>query len=643
MRRPSTRPSIERMLPLLISALLAAVLGGALLLTHATLTRAARQSAADRVRHSAEQLAGLATTSITRLRENLAAAARDSDLVRAARRSASPRDLARARATMEKLLSANDTGVAVELWDTAGRVVARAAHDLAGAPLLSDDRGTILLDAERRTIPGSPDSARASALYIEEGHPHFWIVAPVRDGGRRTGALAREYRIADGGRADRALRELIGVGVGAYYRSRGDTVWSTVGGEPIAPPERRDSAQGVLVVTRRGSGPLLSARAPIGGAPIDIVIEMPEATVLAAPRATVMRLAIISLLLAIVGAFGAWAISRRITYPLASLTRAAESIARGNYATRVAPKGDEELVRLATSFNRMAEEISATRAELELRASEAHANAVDLDRARGEAEAASRAKSDFLAVMSHELRTPLNAIAGYTELLELGLRGPVTDAQRRDLERIRASQQHLLGLISAVLDLSRIEAGRVSYDITPIALEPFLAGLDGLIAPQAAAKSLTLEHRPIDARLGALADREKLRQIMLNLLSNAIRYTPAGGRVIVSAEPRGDRVAIMTRDTGVGIAPAQLDTIFEPFVQLDRSLTQVREGIGLGLAISRDLARGMKGELSVESVVGKGSVFTLTLPRSEVRPDSVRDAFTGEVATIRTPGARGQA
>ena len=643
MRRPATRPSIERMLPLLISALLAAVLGGALLLTHATLTRAARQSAADRVRHSAEQLAGLATTSITRLSDELAAAARDSALARAARSSASPRDLDAARAAMEKLLSASDTGVSVELWDSTGRVVARAGRDLGGAPLQTGDRGAITLETGRREIPGSPDSTRASALYIAEGHPHFWLVVPVHDGGRRVGALAREYRIADGERADRALRELIGAGVGAYYQSRGDTLWSTIGGAPIAPPERRDSAQGVLLVHRKGKGQFLSATAPIGGAPIDIVIEMPEETVLAAPRVTVTRLAIISLLLAIVGAFGAWAISRRITYPLARLTRAAENIARGDYATRVPPTGDEELVRLATSFNRMAEEISATRAELEMRASEAHANAADLDRARAEAEAASRAKSDFLAVMSHELRTPLNAIAGYTELIELGLRGPVTDAQRRDLERIRVSQQHLLGLISAVLDLSRIEAGRVSYEISRVALEPFLAGLDGLIAPQAAAKSLVLEHRPIDATLGALADREKLRQIMLNLLSNAIRYTPAGGRVIVSAEPRGDRVAIMTRDTGVGISPEQLDTIFEPFVQLDRSLTQVREGIGLGLAISRDLARGMKGELSVESVVGKGSVFTLTLPRCEVRPDSVREAFTGEVATVRTTGARDQA
>ena len=626
------------MLPLLISTLLAAVLGAALLLTHATLTRAARQAAADRVRHSAEQLAGLATNTISRMREGLAVAARDPEIVRAARPAPSSRELAAARAAMEKLLGANDTGVVVELWDTAGRVVARAVHDMEGRAAPSVDSRTVLLDTERRDIPGSLDSLRTSALYIDKGHPHFWIVAPVREDGRRIGALAREYRIADDGRADRALRELIGVGVGAYYQSRGDTVWSTVGGEPLSPPERLDSGQGLSIVRRPGAGTFLSASASIGGAPIDIVIEMPESTAVAGARASVMRLAIISIVLAVLGALVAWAMSRRITRPLASLTNAAESIARGDYATRVPLSGDEELVRLATSFNRMAEEISATRAELELRASEAQATAIDLDRARADAEAASRAKSDFLAVMSHELRTPLNAIAAYSELLELELRGPITDAQRRDLQRIRASQQHLLGLISAVLDLSRIEAGRVTYDLTQVALEPFLAGLDGLIAPQAAAKSLVLEHRPIDPTLGALGDPEKLRQIMLNLLSNAIRYTPAGGRIVVSAEAHGDRVAIMTRDTGVGISAEQLETIFEPFVQLDRSLTQVREGIGLGLAISRDLARGMHGELSAESVIGKGSVFTLTLPRCAIGVGAVREAFTGEVAALKPLG-----
>jgi signal transduction histidine kinase len=239
--------------------------------------------------------------------------------------------------------------------------------------------------------------------------------------------------------------------------------------------------------------------------------------------------------------------------------------------------------------------------------------------------------------MSHELRTPLNAIAGYTELLELGLRGPVTEAQMRDLARIRASQQHLLGLISAVLDLSRIEAGRVSYDLEVVPLDPFLSGLDSLVAPQAAAKALTLEHIAAAAPLAARADREKLRQVLLNLISNAIRYTPSGGRVTISAAARDARtVAIVVSDTGIGVAGDEQEKIFEPFVQLDRSLTKIRDGIGLGLAISRDLARGMGGEISVESEgTGKGSRFTVTLPRAPLSGHEQLPVNSGEIPAAR--------
>ena len=238
-------------------------------------------------------------------------------------------------------------------------------------------------------------------------------------------------------------------------------------------------------------------------------------------------------------------------------------------------------------------------------------------RARAEAEAANRAKFQFLTTMSHELRTPLNAIAGYVELLDLGIRGPVTEAQRADLERIRRSQTHLLGLINDVLNFARIEGGHVHFDVRDVPLDEALLEAEALIRPQVDGKGLVYEYRRADAALAARVDAEKLRQIVLNLLSNAVKFTPAGGRVTLEAEALDGTgtVAVRVRDTGIGIPPDKLPTIFEPFVQVNAGYTRTSEGTGLGLSISRDLARLMGGELAVESREGEGSVFTLVLPR----------------------------
>lgn len=264
----------------------------------------------------------------------------------------------------------------------------------------------------------------------------------------------------------------------------------------------------------------------------------------------------------------------------------------------------------------------------------AEAARADAERSRAEAEAASRAKTEFLAVMSHELRTPLNAIAGYAELMELGLRGPLTPEQQRDLARIKNSQKHLLGLISGVLDLNRVEAGRVTYQLASLRIAAFLEDIAALMEPSALAKDVALAVTDCSEALLVEADPEKLRQILLNLLSNAIRHTPNGGRVTLEAEPLNGMIAIRVTDTGEGIAEDKLESIFEPFVQLDRSLTATREGIGLGLAISRDLARGMRGELSVESRLGIGSSFTLVLPCATGRDDVVVTT-TGEYPRLR--------
>jgi PAS domain S-box-containing protein len=238
--------------------------------------------------------------------------------------------------------------------------------------------------------------------------------------------------------------------------------------------------------------------------------------------------------------------------------------------------------------------------------------------ARRDAEAANRAKAEFLATMSHELRTPLNAIAGYTDLLSMGVRGPVNDDQLEDLRRVKKSAQHLLSLINDILNFARLEAGQVELHIDTVAMHDVLAGVEALVAPQVREKRLRYDYRECDPSLRARADDEKVRQILLNLLTNAVKFTDAGGQITVSCGRHGDRVRVEVADTGRGIPPERLETIFEPFVQIDRHLThESQQGVGLGLAISRDLARAMGGDLTVRSEARVGSTFRLELPSDE--------------------------
>ncbi|HEY6089018.1 MAG TPA: ATP-binding protein [Gemmatimonadaceae bacterium] len=236
--------------------------------------------------------------------------------------------------------------------------------------------------------------------------------------------------------------------------------------------------------------------------------------------------------------------------------------------------------------------------------------------ARQEAEEANAAKSQFLATMSHELRTPLNAIAGYSELLKLELRGPITPEQREDLERIDRSQRHLLSLINDVLNFAKIEAGHVAVESKPMGLGQVIESLRGFVEPQLREKSLRFKMAEDFPTAEACGDPDKVRQILINLLSNAIKFTPENGTIELLCHDDEKMLYLCVTDTGSGIPRDKLEAIFEPFVQVNRDYASKHEGTGLGLSISRDLARRMGGDITVKSELGKGSEFVLSLPKA---------------------------
>jgi signal transduction histidine kinase len=276
-----------------------------------------------------------------------------------------------------------------------------------------------------------------------------------------------------------------------------------------------------------------------------------------------------------------------------------------------------QLEHQTTEARELAHELALTNEELRAVISEAR-------KAWAAADAANRSKAEFLAVMSHELRTPLNSIGGYVDLLEMELRGPLTEAQRSDLGRIKRSQEHLLGIINDILNFTRLEATEMRFEIIEMPLRALIGDLDAVVAPLARAKSLEYRCETPPANAYVRTDPDKLRQIMINLVSNAVKFTPHGGLITVRCTVEDKSVSIHVRDTGVGIPPDKQESVFEPFVQLDRGLTRTTEGTGLGLPISRGLARGMDADITLQSEEGMGSTFTITLPRIVRHPTPVR-------------------
>jgi signal transduction histidine kinase len=277
-----------------------------------------------------------------------------------------------------------------------------------------------------------------------------------------------------------------------------------------------------------------------------------------------------------------------------------------------------ELEMQSEELGAQAAQLEETMAELEMSNDELQRLNEEAGSARRLAEEANLAKTEFLSAMSHELRTPLNAIAGYVDLMEAQVYGEVGDAQRIALERMRLNQKSLLVLINDILHYARIEGGHLEPEIDDVDAGELVTSLEPLIAPQVRQARLTCLVHPPPAGVRLRADRERTRQILLNLLTNAIKFTPEGGRIELACAQEGSSVSIRVSDTGRGIPADMVFKVFDPFVQVERNRHDSSvQGVGLGLAISRELAEQMGGAIAVESALGAGSTFVLTLPAGE--------------------------
>lgn len=584
--------SLERKLTLFILLLLA----GVVVALGATAYNEVRSAAVARTLDRLEGLAREVATSSARntlartatVQAVASSAAVGNAVVAGSVSTATDAALATALAGLRR--AADTTLIGWEVWTASGaRLYRSAPMEWVDSTQLAGLRA----NQERR------DSVQRSPLYAVQDRIHLWSAYPVLSAGRMVGYLAELRRLPNSARAEETIRRVTGDEVRVYYASEGSRQWASLRGEPMAAPYTLPAQDGIgSVSTDSVGGRHYVVRAIIPGSPWMVVMSQSEAYVLQRPAEFLRRMLWSGLLLLAIGTFCTWLLSRHFTRPLADFDRAAEAMAQGDYTHRMRPGTSAEMSRLADTFNAMATRIGDSHAVLE------HQNAA-LQRAND-------AKTRFLAMMSHELRTPLNAIGGYTDLMAMGVRGPTTAAQVDDLARIRRNKDQLLNIIADILHFARVDAGHVALKYERLHVRDLFSALADSVGPQYGEKGVALEFGDTDCTIDA--DPGRLHQVMLNLITNAFNFTPSGGRVRVDCGSDAGYITLRVSDTGIGIPAEKITTIFDPFIQVDSSLTRKIGGTGLGLAIARELAAAMGGTISVTSVVGEGSTFSLSMP-----------------------------
>ncbi|MEO7998463.1 MAG: HAMP domain-containing sensor histidine kinase, partial [Gemmatimonadaceae bacterium] len=471
------------------------------------------------------------------------------------------------------------------------------------------------------------DSLTIGVPYSTGNNMWYWTVVPVATDNSKRGFIAEQRRIRANPTIDQQLKGITGQDISMYYAAIGADVWTGLGGVPIAPKFDVSALPDSFHITTQAGESLLGVKLKLKGTSWFLVFTINEDAVTSRSTIFLRRMLGIGTALLLVAMLAAWWVSRRVTQPLKSLAIAARQVARGNFSTREPVRTNDELGELARAFNGMAERIGESHALLRDRIQESEALASQLQQA-------SAAKSEFLAMMSHELRTPLSAIAGYAEILQLGMRGELNDAQRLDLSRIQANQVHLLRIINDILDLAQVESGQLMVTTQPVALRDAVGDLDPIIRPLIAEKKIRYSVQEDLLPLSVVAERDRLTQVLVNLVANATRFTKEGGEISLHASHEGSMLRLHVTDSGIGIAAEKHDAIFQPFVQVDSGPSRRAQGTGLGLAISRKIVEAMGGTLSVTSVLGVGSTFTLELQQVTVALDET--AVRGDERHERT-------
>jgi signal transduction histidine kinase len=365
---------------------------------------------------------------------------------------------------------------------------------------------------------------------------------------------------------------------------------SELGGEPVSVGPALWEFQLPIRAGGAGDG------ATLGTVAIGISVEP-----LVALRRHAVRSAVIwTALLLVASLVAAVLLARAITRPLSSLAAAADRIAGGEFPARIAAHGDDELARVGHSFNAMVDSLRASRAAIE-------------EKVR-ELEQANHLKSEFLATVSHELRTPLNVIIGYAEMLVDGVGGPLAPEQQEMIESIKRYSRLQRDLITNVLDFSRLSSGAVSMHVEPFTLGPLLEEVESLYRDQLRDRPVRLVIALPDPAPAMETDRIKLQEVVRNLVDNAIKFTEQGSVTVSVANDEPGWVTIAVSDTGSGIPPGELGSIFEAFRQVGDSSTRQTGGVGLGLSIVHRLVGVLGGTITAESRVGEGSTFRVHVP-----------------------------